>query len=130
MFQQDYSEFAFSSSTNGLARSAVRVPLWLQAWRLLRLVGGGFGARTGRLAEALDRLHSEAVTVRELSALSNRDLYDIGIDRSEIRSIAREMAQGKGQTRQRAQARQAVEPTEASLLTLVPRQKPTQPCCP
>ena len=46
-----------------------------------------------RAARAQARLYR--TTYRELSALSARDLDDLGVNRSMIRSIAREAAYGK-----------------------------------
>lgn len=46
-------------------------------------------------AVALRQRQVYAQTVAELDALSQRELSDLGIDRSSIRSIAREAAYGK-----------------------------------
>lgn len=52
----------------------------------------------GFLADVKAMLARRAIynqTVRELDALTNRELADLGIDRSEISALAREAAYGK-----------------------------------
>ena len=67
-----------------------------------RAIGQSIAGAARRLASTLDRLvadyhrHSlERATGRALAALDARALRDIGLDRSEIRSVAREIAQGR-----------------------------------
>lgn len=121
MLQRDYSEFAVSSSHPVYRATAGETPLWLQGWRALqssaRVVSGPFMVA----ARALHRWRREAVTIRELSALRDRDLRDIGIERSEIPAIARSMAGDLPNPRRAAHA--------ALVLKVVPRQGSAQPCC-
>lgn len=49
----------------------------------------------GNLRDAYRRYKMYRQTVRELAALSDRELNDLGIARSSIRSIAMEAAYGK-----------------------------------
>jgi uncharacterized protein YjiS (DUF1127 family) len=44
-----------------------------------------------RLCLALQRRRNERRTIRELNALSDRDLHDIGISRYEIAEVARNL---------------------------------------
>ena len=67
-----------------------------------RAIGQSIAGAARRLASSLDRLvadyhrHSlERATGRALAELDARALRDIGLDRSEIRSVARELAQGR-----------------------------------
>ena len=121
MLQRDYSELAVSSSHPLYRAAAGETPLWLRGWRALqssaRIVSTPFVVA----ARALDRWRREIVTIRELSALRDRDLRDIGIERSEIPAIARSMADDLPDPRRAAQA--------APILKVVPRQGSAQPCC-
>lgn len=47
------------------------------------------------VGETMARRRLARVTYTELSALSNRELADLGISRSEIRALALKAAQGK-----------------------------------
>lgn len=121
MLQRDYSELAVSSSHTLYRSTAGETPLWLQGLRALqssvRIVSGPFVVA----ARTLHRWHREAVTIRELSALRDRDLRDIGIERSEIPAIAKSMADDL------PDPRRAIHATP--VLKVVPRQGPAQPCC-
>lgn len=63
-----------------------------------RIFGATFGERLNGLRASLaDRYAKYQVyrtTIEELSSLSDRDLSDLGINRSSIRSIATESAYG------------------------------------
>lgn len=65
---------------------------------LSRSTGHGLVVRSRQLLDALSRRIAQASvyrqTIRELSALSNRDLADLGIHRSEIKRLATEAAYG------------------------------------
>lgn len=70
--------------------------------RRARAVGQAIAGAARTLASTLQRLvadyrrHSlERATGRALAELDARGLRDIGLDRSEIRSVARELAQGR-----------------------------------
>ena len=72
------------------------------AMQRARAIGQSIAGAARRLASTLDRLaadyhrHSlERATGRALAELDARALRDIGLDRSEIRSVAREIAQGR-----------------------------------
>ncbi len=54
-----------------------------------------FGALVKMVKDAVERRQVYAVTVRELSALSDRDLTDMGISRLAISDVAREAAYTK-----------------------------------
>ena len=54
-----------------------------------------FGALVKMVKDAVERRQVYAVTVRELSALSDRDLNDMGISRLAITDVAREAAYTK-----------------------------------
>ena len=79
------------------------VPLYAAArTQRARAIGQTIAGAVRTLASALRRLvadyrrHSlERATARALAALDARALRDIGLDRSEIRSVARELAQGR-----------------------------------
>lgn len=64
-----------------------------------RIAHGGFGDRIAALVEGVKKaLAQRAIfkqTVRELSALNNAELADLGINRSMIVSMAYEAAYGK-----------------------------------
>ncbi|HJW52362.1 MAG TPA: DUF1127 domain-containing protein [Burkholderiaceae bacterium] len=81
--------------------AAVPVPAAARMQRA-RAIGQSIAGAARRLASILDRLvadyhrHSlERATGRALAELDARALRDIGLDRSEIRSVAREIAQGR-----------------------------------
>jgi uncharacterized protein YjiS (DUF1127 family) len=63
----------------------------------IRTVDGGLLARVEMLlqsgAQALRRYRVYSQTYAELSALSDRELADLGISRFDIRQVAREAAQ-------------------------------------
>ena len=54
--------------------------------------GGPSLGRLRRLIADMQRGREEQATYRALAALDTRTLRDIGLDRSEIRSVARELA--------------------------------------
>ncbi|RYH02673.1 DUF1127 domain-containing protein [Salipiger sp. IMCC34102] len=54
----------------------------------------GLAGLRARLIDAANRRRVYSATVRELSALSNRELDDLGISRSMVKSIAAEAAYG------------------------------------
>ncbi len=56
---------------------------------------GRFAALTKEISERLARRRVYQQTLRELSALSNRDLTDLGLHRSMITQVAHEAAYGK-----------------------------------
>ena len=65
-----------------------------------RFVGEAFYSASEAIAQAATRVFKEAVvssrertSVKELSALSDHTLKDIGVDRSEIRYLARRVAE-------------------------------------
>ena len=58
-------------------------------------LGERLGAVRARLAEAAAQRKVYRTTVAELDALSNRDLSDLGLSRSMIKSVAIEAAYGK-----------------------------------
>lgn len=121
MLQRDYSEFAVSSSHPVYRTTAGETPLWLQGWRALRSSARIVSEPFVAVARTLHRWRRETVTIRELSALRDRDLRDIGIERSEIPAIARSMADDLPASRRAAHA--------VPILKAVPRQGPAQPCC-
>ena len=55
---------------------------------------GRFTALRTQMADAAAKRKVYRTTVKELSALSNRDLADLGIGRSQIRGLANEAAYG------------------------------------
>lgn len=66
-----------------------RAAAYYAAWRaLVRAVGNGFD----RFAAALERRRRQRRTYHELSALSDRQLDDIGLRRAEIPFLARKVA--------------------------------------
>jgi uncharacterized protein YjiS (DUF1127 family) len=54
-----------------------------------------FGGLMAGIATALQRRRLYAQTVRELNALTDRELADLGISRLSIADVAREAAYGK-----------------------------------
>ncbi len=67
------------------------------ARRVLADIGGGVSlqaleGRVARLGQALSVWHRRRAAIRELSALSNHTLKDIGLHRGEIRSVVHEMS--------------------------------------
>lgn len=62
---------------------------------LSHVATGGFGNILEALKVNLQRRAIYRQTVAELTALSSRDLGDLGISRSSIRQVAREAAYGK-----------------------------------
>jgi uncharacterized protein YjiS (DUF1127 family) len=54
-----------------------------------------FGAVVKMIKDAVERRRVYAITVQELSALSDRDLTDMGISRLGITEVAREAAYTK-----------------------------------
>lgn len=52
----------------------------------------GLGALRARLAEVIARRRAYAATLRELNALTERELNDLGLSRGDIRRVAREAA--------------------------------------
>lgn len=58
-------------------------------------LGDRLGAMVKSVAEALERRRMYNRTLRELRALSNRELADLGIHRSMITRVALEAAYGK-----------------------------------
>ncbi len=125
MLQHDISEVVASSSRPVYRAAAGEPPLWLHGWRALRSSSIAALAPLSGLARTLHRWRREAITVRELSALRDRELRDIGIERDDIPSIAKSLAKNN------AAPRPATRPTArpAAILKLVPRQEPAQPCC-
>ena len=121
MSQRDYSEFTVSSSHALFSATAGETPLWQRGWRALRSSAKAALAPLSAVVHTLHRWRREAVTIRELSALRDRELRDIGIERGEIPSIARSMADDHGAPRREARI--------APILRVVPRQGPAQPCC-
>ena len=68
----------------------------LNATRIAPLgLGDRFAAALASVKEAARRRAVYRQTLRELNALSTRDLHDLGIDVSMIGRIAREAAYGK-----------------------------------
>ena len=121
MLQRDYSELAVSSSHPFYGATGGETPLRQQGWRVLPLWATAALASLTRIGRTLHRWHREAVTIRELSALRDRELRDIGIERGEIPAIARSMADGGVASRRAARS--------APVLKVVPRQGPAQRCC-
>ena len=121
MSQRDYSEFTVSSSHALYSAAAGETSLWQNGWRALRSSAKAALVPLSAAADALHRWRREAVTIRELSALRDRDLRDIGIERGDIPAIARSMVD----------ARVAPRPATrfTPILKVVPRQGPVQPCC-
>ena len=125
MFQQDHSEFALRSSEPVFRSTEGALPLWQHGRRAVGFAVSAVAKATAGVVESMRRRHREAVTVRELSALRDRELRDIGIERDEIRFIARTLAQNEEDPRrQRTATRQA-----KAGLTLARNQGPLQPCC-
>ncbi len=128
MFQDDYRDAALPISRAAYRRDVVGVPLWLHGWRALRSAAGTAARQFAWVVETLERSGREAVTVRELSALRDKELRDIGIERSQIPFIARSLAQEEDPRRvARSQHRENVFGRDD--LTLISRQNPAQPCC-
>lgn len=125
MFQQDHSEIALRSSEPVYRSTEGPLPLWLQGWRAVGTVVSAAATAIARIVEGLERRHREAVTVRELSALRDRELRDIGIERGDIRLIARAMAHDEADPRKHNTAGRPWQGNVASF----PRQTPLQPCC-
>ena len=121
MLQRDYSELTVSSPRSLYGAAAGETQLWQHGWRALRTSAKAALAPLSAAAHALHRWRREAVTIRELSALRDRELRDIGIERSEIPSIARSMADERMAKPPKARI--------APILKVVPRQGPAQPCC-
>lgn len=66
-----------------------RLTAWAEAWnRLAADLQAGRAALAG-LAARLQRMRREAATLRELRALDDRILRDIGLSRAEIREAVR-----------------------------------------
>lgn len=71
-----------------------RAAAYYAAWRaLVRTIGNGFD----RVAAALERRRRQRRTHRELSALSDRQLDDIGLRRAEIPFLARKAASARAE---------------------------------
>ncbi len=126
MFQQDTSEFELRSSEPVHRSAEGPLPLWLRACGAVCAAVNAAAAASVRIVDALQRHHREAVTVRELSALRDRELRDIGIERDEIPLIARSMAHDGVDPRRNGQA--PGHPAEAKP-ALVRTHGPLQPCC-
>lgn len=125
MFQQDTSEFDLRSSKPVYPSAVGPLPLWLQVCRAICVATRAAAATGARVVDGFQRRHREAVTVRELSALRDRDLRDIGIERGDIPVIARAMAHDQADPRRRGAALGPAENTPR----LVRGQGPLQPCC-
>lgn len=125
MFQHDFSAFDLRSSTRAHRSAGAPLPLWLQGWRALRFAAGAVVKAAGKAAQGLARRRREAATVRELSALRDRELRDIGIERFQIRAIAKSMAHNEEDPRR--QSRELQPPQRK--MNLVHDRGPLQPCC-
>ena len=125
MFQQDHSEFALRSSQAVYRSEEGALPLWRNVRRAFGFAVSAVAKSIAGIVESARRRHREAVTVRELSALRDRELRDIGIERADIRFIARSMAQNDKDPRRQRQA--SLHPQ--ANMTLVSGQPPLQPCC-
>ena len=121
MLQRDYSELTVSSSHALYSATAGEKPFWRLGWRALRSSAQAVLALLSVAVRTLHRWRRQAVTIRELSALRDRELRDIGIERGEIPKIAKSMADGRVAPRPAARS--------APILQVVPRQGPAQPCC-
>lgn len=121
MLQRDYSELAVSSSHPFYRTTGGETPLRQQGWRALGSWATAALPSLTRIVRTLHRWRREAITIRELSALRDRELRDIGIERGEIPAIARSMADGGVASRRAAHV--------APVLKVVPRQGSVQPCC-
>ena len=95
MLQRDYSELAVSSSHPFYRATGGETSLRQQGGRALGSWATAVLPSLTKIVRTLDRWHREAVTIRELSALRDRELRDIGIERNEIPMIARSMADGR-----------------------------------
>ncbi len=77
------------------------------ARRVLADIGGGaslpaLGNRVLRLGQALSVWRRRRAAIRELSALSDHTLKDIGLHRGEIRSVVHEMTRAAAPARRQA----------------------------
>ena len=59
------------------------------------LAPNGFAGLRARMQDAIEKRRVYRTTLAELSALTNRELADLGIARSMIKGIALEAAYGK-----------------------------------
>jgi uncharacterized protein YjiS (DUF1127 family) len=89
-------------------------------------------AAIGAGVEAVRRWRQEREVVRDLSALSNRLLQDIGVSRADIRTIARSFAQSDGEKRNAAEILASSAPTplpraKAPRLTAIEGGRKAQP---
>ena len=121
MLQRDYSELAVSSSHPFYGATGRETPLRQQGWRALGFWATAAWPSLTGIVRTLHRWRREAVTIRQLSALRDRELRDIGIERNQIPAIARSMADGSVAAHRAART--------APALKVVPRQGSAQPCC-
>ena len=99
------------------------------ARRVLADIGGGvslpaLGSRLLRLGQALSAARRRRAAIGELSALSDRALKDIGLHRSQIRSVVHEMTRAAAP----AQRRTPVSRPPARRLPLAGTFLGAQPC--
>jgi uncharacterized protein YjiS (DUF1127 family) len=84
------------------AAASARAARSASLWEIIAVVTEALRALARRAISAWRRQRDERATYRALHALDRRTLHDIGLDSSEARSVAAELAGGADRTRVQA----------------------------